>query len=74
MLRNYFKFQPFSSKIARIKLLWSNLIKLAGSAHPKDTNTIFTNYKGASLTSISIKSVLECRLVVYLLPYLDDYP
>ena len=47
-LRDYFKIQLFSQKIARNKLLWSNLIKFAWITHPKTTNTIFENSMGAS--------------------------
>ena len=59
-LGKYLKIQPFSSKIAPNKLLSSTLIKFAGSTHPKTTNMIFVNSKGATPhTSIYIESALE---------------
>ena len=45
ILDKYFKIQPFLSKTGRNKLLWSTLIRKAGSTLPDNNHTTFVDSK-----------------------------
>ena len=69
---NFSAIQHFSTKIARNKLLWYTLIKFAGSTRPETINKFLVNSKKTSSTSNLNESVLELKILYFLLPLLYD--